>query len=52
MLRTLTYHLHADEERGVYGLEQRSPAEEALDLLMTLAISALLALSAVEAAET
>ena len=48
-LRTFTYHLDADDERGVFGLIERSPRDPEPDLLISLAVSAMLALSAVEA---
>lgn len=47
-LRTLTNHLDADDERGVFGIFERSPRSPEPDLLVSLGLSAMLALSAVE----
>ena len=46
--RTLSLHLDADEERGIYGLIQKSNSDPELDLLFCLAISGFLAASATE----
>ncbi len=47
-LRTFTYHLEADDARGVFGLRANSPLIPEPDLVISLAVSAMLALSAVE----
>jgi len=46
--RTLNMHLDADEERGIFGLTQKSDPEPETDLLLALTFAAFLATSAVE----
>jgi hypothetical protein len=47
-LKTMNAHLDADDERGVFGIIPRSPTTPDPDVLLCMAVSALLALSAVE----
>lgn len=47
-LRTFNEHLQADDARGVFALSARSSPEPEPDLLISLTIAAMLALSAVE----